>query len=131
MCRRSNGRISLKLPLIAWFKQALEISEESGRAVGERVRSQAAQGEGFDLVQPAPDRGLDREQEVAAGEVDGFVGCLRAGDAGAAGAPVGAVDFGDRLIEDDQALQPRRVDGGEEPPSAASSASSHRSPLRM
>ena len=55
-------------------RDRLHLLEEFGRAVRERIRAQAAQGESFDVPQPAPDRRLGEEEQVAAGQVDRLVG---------------------------------------------------------
>ena len=77
----------------------LQIVEKLGRAVRERIGTQRAQGQGVNLTKPAPDRRFDRQQEVAAGEVNGFIGRFRTGYVVRAGAPVGTVDVADRLVQ--------------------------------
>ena len=79
LCSRSNGRISRGEPAIARLQHRFEILEKLRSAVGERVGAQGAQGQRIDTPEPAPDRRLDGEQEVAARQINGLVGSLRAG----------------------------------------------------
>ena len=50
------------------------------------------------------------------GKIDRLIGSFGPGDAGAAGAPVHAVDIGDRLFENDQVFETVAFDGLQEQP---------------
>src|SRR5271166_567820 len=71
----------------------LQIMEETGSAIGKGVGAQAPQGEGTNMPEPAPDRRLDREQDVSAGQVDGLVRRASVGHVISARAPMWAVDI--------------------------------------
>ncbi len=93
--------------------EALEVREELGRGVGERVGLQRAEGDGWDAVQVAPEHRFAQEQHVAAGEEDGFVSIVSGGNIDASDAPVRTVDIDDGLVEDRQRVQIRSSEGGE------------------
>src|SRR5271169_5794081 len=65
-----------------------EVAEEFGRGVGERVMAERTDGDGVDLVERAEHGSFREQHQVAAGKVDSFVGCSRAGHATASRAPV-------------------------------------------
>ncbi len=102
----ANGRTSRGAAVHRLVEQGLEPLEEPGRAVGERVGPQGSQRQGGHPAQAAPDRRLDGQEQVPPGKIDRLVGRLRPGDALAAGAPVGAIDVGGRLVEQDRRIDP-------------------------
>ena len=77
-----SGRERADEPQVAAHRlvdQPLQHPEEFRRAVREGVGPERAECQRVDIAETAPDRGLDREQEVAAGEIDRLIGRLETG----------------------------------------------------
>ena len=91
--------------LAEFGEDAFQCAEERIAGVVERVAAEHAEGKFFDAVKLAPDGRLDREQQIAARQVDSFVWGARIGSLFAGEAPVAGVEVVQREFEHDEREQ--------------------------
>ena len=92
--------------------QTGEAGQELLAAVRERIASKCPQGDPPQPVERAPDGGLGEEQQIAPGQVNGFVGGRLIGSARPRDAPVGPVHVGDGQLQDGERPDTRLAGNG-------------------